>query len=154
RHRAPGIARRSRRSHRRRHRRRVSSRRFAERSRHNSLMKLLLDFDGRRLQGARPFAVLEAKSSRCKIRIDGEEPREFDGDVLGEIRNLLAWSRENFGTRGAAIGFFSYDFARVLEPRAFGKNAPLDELNLPDVRLVFFEELESAPETAPPAHEI
>ena len=62
------------------------------------------------------------------------------GDVLQEIRRLLRWSRENIGARGAAIGYFSYDFARTLEPRAFAKNSPPRDLKIPDVRLVFFEE--------------
>ena len=112
-------------------------------------MQLLLDFDGRRLQGAWPFAVFESKNGAWRWSANSAFPfRDGSGDAVGEIRRALHWStarsRQAGSTpdaRGAAVGFFSYDFARLLEPRAFTKNSPRDELALPDVRLVFCEEL-------------
>jgi aminodeoxychorismate synthase component I len=110
-------------------------------------MQLALDFDGRRLCGARPFAVFESKNGAWRFRVSGFElefetaPQSGHGGVLAALRDALRWAREATSTRGAAIGFFSYDFARQLEPRAFTKNSPPEEFNLPDIRLVFFEEL-------------
>ena len=108
-------------------------------------MNLILDFDGRRLQGARPFAVFESKNGAWNWRADSKFPfQNGSSDVLAEIRRALDWSRQSGSTpkaRGAAIGFFSYDFARQLEPRAFGENSPTDELKIPDVRLFFCEEI-------------
>jgi len=105
--------------------------------------RLILDFDGRRLQGARPFAVFESKNGAWNWTCNSDFPfQNGSGDVLAEIRRALNWSRANRSTRGAAIGFFSYDFARQLEPCAFGENSPRDDLEIPDVRLVFCEELE------------
>lgn len=120
---------------------------------------LILDFDGRRLCGARPFAVFESKDSSFEFRILGISNRDIPtrsgrGNgalILGEIRRALKWSRNNVSTRGAAIGFLSYDFARILEPRAFSNSPPPDELAIPDIRLVFFEELLSAEMPAPTA---
>ncbi len=107
---------------------------------------LVLDFDGRRLQGARPFAVFESRNGAWKWTANSDFPfQNGEGDVLSEIRRALHWSRESRSTRGAAIGFFSYDFARVLEPRAFGENPFRDDLNIPDVRLVFCDDLEISP---------
>jgi para-aminobenzoate synthetase component 1 len=117
-------------------------------------MNLQLDFDGRRLQGARPFAVFESKNGAWRWNANSSFPfQNGSGDVLGEIRRALRWSSQagsTPGARGAAIGFFSYDFARQLEPRAFAKISPPDELHIPDVRLVFCEELvvEAAPSSA------
>jgi aminodeoxychorismate synthase component I len=106
-----------------------------------SSMNLILDFDGRRLQGARPFAVFESKNGAWSWSADSALPfQNGSGDVLGEIRRALRWVGSTPNTSGAAIGFFSYDFARQLEPRAFAKNSPPDELHIPDVRLVFCEE--------------
>jgi para-aminobenzoate synthetase component 1 len=110
-------------------------------------MTLLLDFDGRRLCGARPFAVFESKNGAWRFRVSSFEfrveaaPQSGHGGVLAAARDALRWAREATSTHGAAIGFFSYDFARQLEPRAFTENSPPDEFNLPDIRLVFFEEL-------------
>ena len=109
-------------------------------------MHLLLDFDGRRLQGARPFAVFESKDGAWQWNADAAFPfRDGHGDVLGEIRRALHWAGSTSKARGAAIGFFSYEFARQLEPRAFSENSPPDELQIPDVRLVFCEELHNHP---------
>ena len=109
-------------------------------------MKLILDFDGRRLQGARPFAVFESNRGAWKWTADSDFPfQNGKGDVLAEIRRALHWSREKRSTPGAAMGFFSYDFARQLEPRAFGKNSSQDDLEIPDVRLVFCDELDISP---------
>jgi para-aminobenzoate synthetase component 1 len=108
-------------------------------------MNLVLDFDGRRLQGARPFAVFESRGSSFEVGGSNIPQRSGRGDglkILDEIRRALNWSRKNVSTRGAAIGFFSYDFARTLEPRAFSKTSSTDDLQIPDIRLVFCEELE------------
>lgn len=112
---------------------------------------LILDFDGRRLQGARPFAVFESQGGAWNW--SGDAPfQNGSGDVLAEIRRALHWSRQERSTPGAAIGFFSYDFARELEPRAFGENSPRDDLTIPDVRLVFCDELEISPAPAKTSH--
>ena len=108
--------------------------------------RLILDFDGRRLQGARPFAVFESKNGAWNWAADADFPfQNGSGDVLGEIRRALQWSREKRSTPGAAIGYFSYDFARILEPRAFSEKSPNDDLSVPDVRLVFCDELKNSP---------
>jgi len=109
-------------------------------------MNLVLDFDGRRFQGARPFAVFESNRGAWNWSADSDFPfQNGEGDVLGEIRRAMCWARDKGSTRGAAIGYFSYDFTRILEPRAFGAVSPRDDLQIPDARLVFFEELEISP---------
>jgi para-aminobenzoate synthetase component 1 len=110
-------------------------------------MQLLLDFDGRRLTGARPFAVFESKNGAWRFRVSSLEfgveaaPQSGHGEVLTALQAALLWAQAATSDRGAAIGFFSYDFARQLEPRAFAEISPFDDLKIPDIRLVFFEEL-------------
>ena len=112
-----------------------------------------LHFEGRRLRGRRPFALFESiggafswRSSRADFPF-----RDGRGDALEELCRALIWSRETFAAstrgiqkRGAAVGYFAYDFARVLEPRAFTANSPKNDLQLPDARLVFYEILEES----------
>lgn len=112
-----------------------------------------LHFEGRRLRGRRPFALFESsggafswRSSRADFPFQGGR-----GDALQEIQRALTWSREMFAAstrdgqmRGAAIGYFAYDFARTLEPRAFVSASPRDDFSLPDARLIFYEELEES----------
>lgn len=105
-------------------------------------MNLLLDFDGRRLQGVRPFAVFEANNDAWTFRLTSHDSplREGHSDAWAALRTLFAQVQSEFPA-GAAIGYFSYDFARTLEPRAFGNTSQTDSVSIPDVRLVFFEEL-------------
>lgn len=114
-------------------------------------MEQLLDFNGRRLQGERPFAVFEAKDDHWSFSPYGNRqsldsaPSSGQGQVLSALRQALAWAKANNGKNGAALGFFAYDFARTQTPHAFSHPAPPDSLKLPDVRLVFFEELTESP---------
>ena len=106
-------------------------------------MNLLLDFDGRRLQGVRPFAVFEAKNDAWSFHSlpDNSQPvREAPCGAWNALCALFSHLQEQYPA-GVAIGYFSYDFARTLEPRAFPGYSLPDDLNIPDVRLVFFEEL-------------
>jgi para-aminobenzoate synthetase component 1 len=116
---------------------------------------IVLNFDGRRLSGARPFAVFESKNGHWVFTVSnartGTEQSGHSG-VLAALRQALQWAR-SVSTRGAAMGFFAYDFARQLEPRAFTNNSPRDDLQIPDIRLVFFEELISSPQQAAPQEE-
>jgi aminodeoxychorismate synthase component I len=105
-----------------------------------------LHFEGRRLCGRRPFALFESKGgvfSWHSSRVDFPF-RSGIGDALEEVRRALRWSRDFIDSRGAAIGFFAYDFARTLEARAFTANSLHDDLQLPDARLVFYEALEES----------
>src|SRR5690606_25686027 len=102
----------------------VLSRSFTHSTAVLNQMNLLLDFDGRRLQGARPFAVFEAKDdawtfcvSRSEFRT-GSPPGKGHEFAWNALRAALGWGKTHC-PHGAAIGFFSYDFARTLEPRAF-----------------------------------
>jgi para-aminobenzoate synthetase component 1 len=109
--------------------------------------RMVLDFEGRRLQGARPFAVFETKGGAWTWHSEWPHFPFHDGqgDPLNAVQGALRWCRENMSTCGAAIGFLAYDLARQIEPRAFLADAPSDDLNIPDARLVFFEELQGAP---------
>jgi para-aminobenzoate synthetase component 1 len=119
--------------------------------------RLQLDFDGRCLNGLRPFAQLDIKNGAWSWQVAASHQstlmaRDGSGDCVGEIRRALQLcAAQSTLRRGAAIGFWSYDFARTLEPRAFSQrsssDAPRDDLQTPDVRLVFCEALESV--TAP-----
>jgi para-aminobenzoate synthetase component 1 len=106
-------------------------------------MNLLLDFDGRRLQGVRPFAVFESKNGAWRWHANSAFPfKNGSGDILCEIRRALRHIGSNPGmARGGAVGFFAYDFARQLEPRAFAEKSAPDTLQIPDARLVFCEEI-------------
>lgn len=106
--------------------------------------ELILDFDSRRRRGARPFARFEAKDGAWQWHHQTPDfPfRDGCGDVLAHLQSALQWCRtqstsEGQSTSGAAIGFCSYDFARQIEPRAFGLSSPPDDLAIPDVRLDF-----------------
>lgn len=110
-------------------------------------MQILLDFNGRRRQGERPFAVFEAKTDHWHFSAHPDSQQSppiaqqtGQGQVLLALRWALAQAKEVSET-GAALGFFAYDFARTQTPQAFSRPAPPDLLKLPDVRLVFFEEL-------------
>ena len=83
----------------------------------------ILDFNGIRTTGQRPFAVCE------------------DFSVLEE---MLRGAAEQF-PQGGAIGFWSYEAARLWEPRAW--HLQRDAL-LPSFRLTFYEELK---QSTPPA---
>lgn len=97
----------------------------------------LLDFDGCRLQGARPFFVWEWHEGAA-------------GDPLADLRAAWQNARAHFPD-GGMLGYFSYDFARALEPRGFAHDAPSPppDLPVPLARWTFYEELVSAP--LPPA---
>ncbi len=114
--------------------------------------RLILDFEGRRRQGVRPFACFESCNGAWEWQTSLRDfPfRDGTGDVIGEMQRALRWCREHQSTSGAAVGFWSYDFARQLEPRAFSLPAPAVPYpsTVPDVRLVFCEELTDEP--APP----
>ncbi|MDQ3812549.1 MAG: aminodeoxychorismate synthase component I [Armatimonadota bacterium] len=103
--------------------------------------RLILDFAGQRREGVQPFALFEAKADAWTWRaMSAAFPfRDGHGDTLVEIQRALRWCHEHVGPAGAAIGFVSYDAARQIEPRAFAANSPPDDLNVPDVRLVFCE---------------
>lgn len=105
---------------------------------------LILDFDGRRLQGLRPFALFEARGGAWQWQgMKAEWPfQDGTGDALAEVQRALRWARQHIGSAGAAIGFISYDCARQLEPRAFGVASPTDDLDVPDIRLAFCKQLE------------
>ncbi len=87
--------------------------------------QFILDFDGERIIGENPFAVFEAKNR--------------ESDALNELRQKLKEAKQQH-SHGGALGFIAYDFARRLEPRAFG-NSPSDDLQIPDIRLTFFSNL-------------
>ncbi|HEX8552125.1 MAG TPA: aminodeoxychorismate synthase component I [Abditibacteriaceae bacterium] len=91
---------------------------------------MLLEFRGRRHFGVRPFSMWEWRADSV-------------GDALSSLRAAWQLGREQF-PRGGMLGYFSYDFARHLEPRAFG-NSPADDLPIPHGRWTFYEELQSAP---------
>ena len=84
-----------------------------------------LYFNGDAIAGSAPFGVWEAR------------PGTLD---LADLRARLADARARF-PGGGAIGFWSYEALRDLEPRAFPL-ARADDLGLPLARLVFYEKLE------------
>lgn len=113
---------------------------------------LIFDFEGRRLQGLRPFALFEARGQVWQW--EGTPTswpfQDGAGDALAEVQHALRWARQHISSAGAAIGFISYDYARQLEPRAFGAISPASDLGVPDIRLAFCEQLEiSTPPLAP-----
>ena len=110
--------------------------------------RLVLDFDGRRLTGLRPFARLEVRNGFRQWWGDGHPFRKGD-NIFDAIRNALIWAREKCGSRGAAIGFVGYDAAREWMPRAFGKQSPANNLHRPELRLTFCEELRDEPAPNP-----
>ena len=87
-----------------------------------------LYFNGDAIVGEAPFLVWEAR------------PGALD---LNELRAHLSDARACF-PQGGAIGFWSYEALRDLEPRAL-PHARADDLGLPLARLVFYEKLERAP---------
>ena len=91
-----------------------------------------LTFSGDVISGVAPFAVWEAR------------PGALD---LNDLRARLSDARVRF-PRGGAIGFWSYEALRDLEPRAFPL-ARADDLGLPLARLVFYEKLKRRPFPAP-----
>ncbi|HEY0073456.1 MAG TPA: aminodeoxychorismate synthase component I [Abditibacteriaceae bacterium] len=110
--------------------------------------QFILDFDGERITGENPFAVFESKNGTFTWREFGRSPTEFPlhrrqpNSVLQALK--FAFDRAQIvvnSPTGGAIGFISYDFARQLEPRAFGSSPP-DDLQIPDIRLTFFEHIE------------
>lgn len=110
----------------------------------------ILDFEGRRLKGVRPFAFCDINGDAYTWHTErpGLPFRNGRGPVVEELRHALQWSAEYIGRQGAAIGYFSYEFARELEPRAF--TSPVNsDLPLPDARLVFYEELVEELQEAP-----
>lgn len=102
----------------------------------------ILDFEGRRLKGVRPFAFCDLNGDAYTWHTErpGLPFTSGRGDAVGELRRALQWSAQHIGPRGAAVGYVSYEFARQIEPRAF-PSAAQNDLSLPDARLVFFEEL-------------
>ena len=107
--------------------------------------RAFLDFKGRRLQGARPFAVFETTDGAWTWTIDDATSstrsafQNGAGDVLSELQRALNWCKTQHPS-GGAIGFFSYEFARQIEPRAFSQ-IKLNELKVPDARWVFYAEI-------------
>jgi para-aminobenzoate synthetase component 1 len=87
-----------------------------------------LDFDGSTIRGEEPFAILESHG----------EPHFFD-----ELRARLQESGQ-FYPEGGAIGFFSYEATRTIEPRSYSQQRH-DDLNLPLARLVFYRRLSYQP---------
>jgi aminodeoxychorismate synthase component I len=107
-----------------------------------------LDFEGRRLLGARPFAVWETRDGTWTWTTDSSTRFPFsngNGDVLDELQRALRWCKNEY-PKGGAIGFLAYELARQIEPRAFVATRQND-LQIPDARLVFYEELR---DEAPP----
>ncbi len=107
-----------------------------------------LDFGGRRLQGARPFAVFETSDGDWHWTAQSSTRFPFGngaGDVFAELQRASNWCQTQY-PNGGAIGFFSYELARRIEPRAFGKPKP-NALKIPDARWVFYQEIED--ETPP-----
>jgi para-aminobenzoate synthetase component 1 len=102
---------------------------------------LFLDFEGRHLFGVRPFAVWECNDGAWIWQSSrGDFPfQSGSGDALSELQNAIRWCYDNVSTQGACAGYFAYDFARQLEPRAFIHHKNQD-LPIPDARLVFYEE--------------
>ena len=87
--------------------------------------QFILDFDGERIVGENPFAVFERKNG--------------EGDALNELRQQLNEPSSNI-QMAVRLALLAYDFARALEPRAFG-DSPRDDLQIPDIRLTFFSNL-------------
>ena len=113
-----------------------------------------LDFEGRRLLGARPFAVWETRDGTWTWTSESSTRfpfRDGGGDVLEELQNALRWCK-NEHPNGGALGFLAYDLARQIEPRAFAtskqNNLQTNDLQIPDARLVFYKELQD--ESQPP----
>ena len=107
--------------------------------------RAFLDFKGRRLQGARPFAVFETTDGAWTWTIEDATSstrsafQNGNGDVLHELQRALDWCKTAY-PNGGAIGFSSYEFARQIEPRAFVQLKPND-LKIPDARWVFYDEI-------------
>jgi para-aminobenzoate synthetase component 1 len=106
---------------------------------------LLLDFEGRRFRGISPWLRFEVDSAGW--RICGGSERTGTGSPWEALRELLRSASERW-PEGAAIGYFAYEAAHHMEPRAFSRNrAP--EVPHPLVRLDFFEHLEEVPSPIP-----
>ncbi|HVF84956.1 MAG TPA: aminodeoxychorismate synthase component I [Abditibacteriaceae bacterium] len=106
-----------------------------------------LDFEGRRLSGARPFAVWETRDGKWSWTTDSSTRFPFasgSGDVLEELQNALRWCKNEY-SNGGALGFLAYDLARQIEPRAF-RSSKQNDLPVPDARLVWYEELHNEPQ--------
>lgn len=84
----------------------------------------ILDFNGTRIVGTQPFAVCEDFALLPALLSDGA--RRFP--------------------LGGAIGFWTYEAARVWEPRAWSR---LKQSALPPFRLVFYRELKRTPSPIP-----
>jgi para-aminobenzoate synthetase component I len=102
--------------------------------------RLFLDFEGRRLQGARPFAVWESSDGAWTWHSSRDDfPfQNGSGDASKELQTAIRWCADNVSTQGACAGYFAYDFARHIEPRAFHNKSR--DLKIPDARLVFYED--------------
>ena len=101
-----------------------------------------LDFEGRRLLGARPFAVWETRDGAWTWTTASSTRFPFsngNGDVLNELQRALRWCKNEY-PNGGAIGFLAYELARQIEPRAFVATRQND-LQIPDARLVFYAEI-------------
>jgi len=116
--------------------------------------RLILHFDGTRIEGISPLATLEYADQNWRWIIhESTFAKSTFGDGCGgaaeffdELRRALRWGQKYF-CGGGAIGFTSYEFARHLEPSAFAQSRALD---LPEMRYTFFRELRRSalPETS------
>ncbi len=88
-----------------------------------------LHFNGTKISGALPFDVWELRA---------DEPLN-----LADLRARLQDARVRFPD-GGAIGFWSYEALRSLEPRSI-PHPRADDLGLPLARLVFYEKLKRQP---------
>jgi hypothetical protein len=76
-------------------------------------MNLMLDFEGRRLRGARPFAVFESRAGAWRWQSERADFPFHDGggDPLTELQRALRWSRQHIGASGGAGALGTRDSA-------------------------------------------
>ncbi|WP_264738163.1 anthranilate synthase component I [Cytobacillus firmus] len=91
--------------------------------------------------GAEPVMELKGEGSRTSVSANGKI-EVFDEKPLDVLRRLMPEEKphpfEQFPFCGGAVGYAGYDVIRQYEDIGM---IPHDELNVPDVHLMFFEEV-------------
>ncbi len=94
--------------------------------------------------GINPRAELAIKDHKGAYTENGETKTFEVYDLPGFLNELM--SKYNSpavesgpGLTGGFVGYFGYDTIRYIEPRLC--NAPVDDLNIPDINLFLYEEL-------------
>jgi hypothetical protein len=111
------------------------------------IRRIVLDFEGRRLQGARPFAVFETKDGAWTWHSGRSHfpYRNGAGNVLGEVQAALRWCREHLSIHVRRLVFCRMTWRDKLNRARFSLRRSTATSIFPMPDWFFYEELHSAP---------